>query len=82
LDSATHAEPHAAGHATPTPIASPRWAFEVLFASDLVAAQRPCRQAIALRFAMPPARPGEGKTPQERFIFIEHNDLAATGTIL
>ena len=35
LDGADDAEPHAARHATPPPIAPPRLAFERLFAFDL-----------------------------------------------
>jgi hypothetical protein len=30
----------------------------------------------------PPARPGQGKTPENRFIFIEQNDLAPACLIL
>jgi hypothetical protein len=82
LDRANHTEQHATGDATPTPLASPRLAFEVLFASDLAMAQRPCGQAIALGFAVPPACPGEGNTPEDGFIFIQQNDLAAMGLIL
>jgi hypothetical protein len=79
VDSPKHAEPHAAGHAPPTPRASPRLAFAGRCASDVVAAQRPGRQSIALSLAGPPARPGERKTPEDGGIFIEHKALAATG---
>ena len=81
LDGTNDAEPHTAGHATPTPIASPRLTFEGLFTFDLAGAQRPSRQAIPLGFAMPPARPGEGETPENGFIFIQQNDLAAPSAI-
>jgi hypothetical protein len=82
LDGTNDTEQHPTGHATPTPIADPCLAFERLFAFDLAVAQRPCRQAIPLGFAVPPARPGEGETPENGFIFIEQNDLAATSSIL
>ena len=81
LDGAQDAEQHPTGHAAPTPIAHPRLAFAGLFAFDLALAQRACRQTRALSSA-PPARPGEGKTPQDGLIFIEQNDLATTGSIL
>ena len=55
---------------------SPRLAFEGLLAFDLTLAQRAYGEAGALRFA-PPARAGKGKTPEDRFVFIEHNDLTA-----
>jgi hypothetical protein len=37
---------------------------------DLALTERPCGEASPLR-ASPPARPGEGKAPQDRFIFVE-----------
>ena len=30
----------------------------------------------------PPARAGQGKTPQDRFVFIEQNDLPAASLVL
>jgi hypothetical protein len=57
-------------------MAEPRLAFEGLFAFDLTLAQGTYREAGALGFA-PPARAGQGKAPENRFIFIEQNDLAA-----
>jgi hypothetical protein len=81
LDRADDAEQHATDRAAPTPIAHPRLAFAGLFAFDLALAQRACEQPSALGFA-PPARPREGKTPDNGFIFIEQNDLATTGPIL
>src|SRR5437667_5078132 len=77
LDSTNDAEQHPTGHAAPTPIAYPCLAFAGLFTFDLAVAQRACGQTKALGFA-PPARPGEGKTPEDGFIFIEQNDLATT----
>jgi hypothetical protein len=30
----------------------------------------------------PPARPGQGKAPEHRFVFIEHNDFATARLVL
>jgi len=81
LDGTDDAEQHAAGDAAPRAIPQPRLAFEAFFAFDLALAQGTYREASALGFA-PPACPGEGKTPHDRFIFIEQNDLAPTSPIL
>ena len=64
------AEPHAAGHPAPRALATPRWAFAGLLAFDLPLTQRARGAASALRLP-PPARAGQGKAPQERFVFIE-----------
>jgi hypothetical protein len=81
LDGTDDAEQHPAGDAAPRAILHPRLAFEAFFAFDLAGAQGTYGEASALHFA-PPACPGEGKTPHDRFIFIEQNDLAPTGPIL
>ena len=81
LDSADDAKQHPTGYAAPTPIAPPRLAFAGLFAFDLALAQRSCRQPRAPGFA-PPTRPGQGKTPEDSFIFIEQNDLTTAGPVL
>lgn len=81
LDGTNDAEQHPAGDTAPTPIASPRLAFEVLVAVDLAVAQGPWGQAKALGFAAPPARPGPGKPPEDGFICIEHNALASLGSL-
>ena len=81
LDRAHDAEPHAAGDTAPRAIASPRLAFEGLLAVDLTLAQRAEREARALGGA-PPARAEQGKAPQDRFVFIEQNDLATSRAIL
>src|SRR5262249_21329967 len=81
LDGTDDAEQHPAGEAAPRAILHPRLAFEGFFAFDLAGAQGTYGEARALHFA-PPARPGEGKTPHDRFICIEQNDLAPTGPIL
>ena len=57
------------------------WRLRTLFAFDLALAQRACGQAIALG-AAPPAQPGQGKAPQDRFVFIEQDDLASASPVL
>ena len=59
----------------------PRLAFEGLLAFDLTLAQGARGEARALGFA-PPARPGQGKAPQDRFVFIEQNDLTTARLVL
>jgi hypothetical protein len=81
LDSADDTEQHTAGDTAPGAIAHPRLAFAGLFAFDLAGAQWPGGQTRALGFA-PPARPGQGKTPEDGFIFIEQNDLTLAGPVL
>src|SRR5262249_12954029 len=71
----------AAGDATPRAIRQPRLAFEGLVAFDLTLASRAWRKARALGLA-PPARAGQRKAPQDRFVFIEHNDLATARRVL
>jgi hypothetical protein len=70
LDGADDAEQHATGDTAPRAMLQPRLAFEPFFAFDLALAQRARGEANALRF-VPPARAGQGKTPEDRFIFIE-----------
>jgi len=70
LDGANDAEQHATGDTAPGVIAFPRLAFEGFSLVDLARAQRTCSQAIALGTA-PPAVPGEGKAPEDRFVFVE-----------
>jgi len=81
LDSAEDTEQHAAGHAAPTPIAQPGLAFERLFPFDLATAQGLDGQARALGGA-PPARAGQGKTPEDRFIGIEQDEFAPARLVL
>jgi len=81
LDRANHAEQHAAGDPAPGAIASPRLAFEGLLTFDLTLAQGTEREAGTLGGA-PPARPRQGKAPQDRFIDIEQNDLAPARLVL
>jgi hypothetical protein len=81
LNSPDNAEQHAARDAPPGAILHPRLAFAAFFAFDLALAQRACGQAIPLG-AAPPAQPGQGKAPHDRFIFIEQDDLPSTGSVL
>ena len=81
LDRPKDTEQHATGHTAPRTIADPRLAFEGFVAVDLTLAQWACGEARALCFA-PPARAGQGKAPQDRFVFIEHNKLAPAGPVL
>src|SRR6266702_7579141 len=61
--------------------AHPRLPFEGLLAFDLTLAQRACQEASTLGCA-PPARTGQSKAPQDRFIFVEQNDLPLACAIL
>ena len=61
-------------------MAEPRLAFEGLLACDLTLAERACTEAGALG-GVPPARAGQGKTPEDGFVFIEQNDLAPAGLV-
>lgn len=81
LDSPNHAEQDAAGDAAPGAIQGPRLTFARLFSFDLRVAQGVGGQARALS-AAPPAQPGEGKAPQDRFIFVEQNDVTPARSIL
>jgi hypothetical protein len=81
LDRPYDAEQHAAGDPAPGALLPPRLAFEGFRAVDLTLAQRARGEASALHFA-PPARPGQGKAPEDRFIFIEQNDLPTASLVL
>jgi hypothetical protein len=81
LDRPYDTQQHPAGETAPRALADPRLAFERLCTSDLTRAQWPGGQASALGFA-PPARAGEGKTPEDGFIFIEQNDLTSASAVL
>ena len=81
LDSPKDAEQHPAGDAAPGAILHPCLAFEGFFAFDLALAERTVGRRARWACA-PPARAGEGKAPQDRFIFIEQNDLAAACLVL
>jgi hypothetical protein len=81
LDRANDTEQDTAGDTAPGAIADPRLAFKALLAFDLTLGQWPGRQAGALGFT-PPARPGQGKPPEDSFILIEPNDLTPAGPVL
>jgi hypothetical protein len=81
LDRPNDTEQYAAGDTAPGAILQPRLAFEGLLAFDLALAQWTRREARALGCA-PPARAGQGKAPQDRFILIEQNDLPAASLVL
>jgi hypothetical protein len=81
LDRPQDTEQHPAGDLAPGAIASPCLAFERFIAFDLTLAQRACGEAHALGGA-PPAGAGQGKAPEDRFVFIEQNDLAPTRLVL
>ncbi len=70
LDGPNDAEQHPTGDAAPRAILHPRLPFETFFAFDVALAQRTGGQPRALG-AAPPAQPGEGKAPQDRFIFVQ-----------
>ena len=70
LDGADEAEQHTTADAAPRAMASPRLAFEGLFTADLTLAEGTRREAIALG-AAPPTQSGQGKAPQDGFIFVK-----------
>src|SRR2546428_3553209 len=78
LDRPNDTQQHAARDPAPGAIAHPRLPFEGLLAFDLTLAQRADGEARTLGFT-PPARAGQSKAPQDRFVFIEQNDLATAG---
>ena len=70
LHSSNNTEQHAVGDTAPGAIAYPRLAFERFGLLNLTLTQGPRGEAIPLGVA-PPAPSGEGKAPQDRFIFVE-----------
>jgi len=81
LDGTDNAEQHSAGDAAPRAMLGPRLALERLFPFDLALAQRTRGQACTLGFA-PPADSRQRKTPQDRLVLIEENNLATAGPVL
>jgi hypothetical protein len=77
LHSAEDREPHTAGAAAPGAVAPPGLAFQGLLTVDVTLTQRTSREARPLRWT-PPARAGQGKTPEERFVCRAPPDLATT----
>lgn len=81
LDRPDNAEQDATGDAAPGAILRPRLALEAFFAFDVALAQGTDGQTRALG-ATPPAQPGQGKAPQDRFVFIAQNDLTPACPVL
>jgi hypothetical protein len=79
-DRADDPAPHPAGDTAPGARAEPRVAVEALVAVDLALAQGTGRQASPLGCA-PPARPGQGKTPEAGFIFLQQTALTPASPI-
>jgi hypothetical protein len=80
LDCPNDTEQHTAGDTAPGAILHPRLPFEGLRAFNLTLAQGAYGEASPPG-CTPPARTGQRKAPQDRFIFIEQNDLTPTGLI-
>jgi hypothetical protein len=81
LDGTEDTPQHAAGDPAPRAILHPGLTFETFVACDLTLAQRTGGETRPLG-AAPPAPPGEGKAPQDGFIFVKHNDLTPACPIL
>jgi len=81
LDRTDDAEQHTAGDTAPGAIPQPCLAFQTFCTFDLAWGQWAGGQARALGFA-PPAGSREGKTPQDRLVLIEENNLATAGPVL
>jgi hypothetical protein len=81
LDRPNDTEQHAAGDMTPGAIPHPRLAFEGFGAFDLTRTQGAEREASTLGFT-PPAGAGQGKAPEDGFVFIEQNDLTTARPVL
>lgn len=74
-------EQHTVGDPAPGARAAPRLAFARFVPFALPLAHRACGQPRTRR-CPPPARPGQGKAPQDGFIFIKQNDLALASLVL
>ena len=77
LDGADDTEQHAARDPAPRAVRHPRLPFATFFLFTLALGQWACGQAISWG-AAPPAQPGQGKAPHERFVFIEQDDRTST----
>ena len=75
LDCANDAEQDPAGAPAPGALRQPGWACADLRAFDVALAQRACAEAEARRVA-PPAGAGQGKAPEQRFVFRAQDALA------
>jgi hypothetical protein len=74
-------EQHPVGDTAPGARADPRLACAALGAFALTRAQGPGRQARALGGA-PPTRPGQGQTPEHRFVCLAHHARTPAGPVL
>src|SRR4029453_6996877 len=81
VDGADDAKPHTAGDATPRAGLQPRLPCATLLRCDLALAQRAGGPASP-RGAAPPAPPGPGKAPPDRFLCIEQEALPSTCSVL
>ena len=81
LDSPNDAEQHPTGDAAPRAILEPCLTFEGFVAFDLTRTQGVGGEASPLSFT-PPARAGQGKAPEYRFVFIEQHNLTPACPIL
>ena len=81
LDCSNDTQQHAARDPAPGAITHPCLPFEAFFAFDLTLAQRADGEASPLGFA-PPARAGQRKAPEDRFVCIEPNDRATPCLVL
>src|SRR5262249_57041754 len=73
-------ERHATRDAASGAVAPPRLAVQGLLPFALAGGERTRGQACAQRFA-PPACPGQGTAPQDRFVFLEQTDRATARAI-
>ena len=81
VDGTNDTKQDATGDAAPGVIWKPRLTFEGFVAFDLALTQGAGGEASTLCCA-PPARTGQGKAPQDCFIFVEQNDLPLACAIL
>jgi hypothetical protein len=81
LDGAEHRQQDARADAGPATMLLPGLPFEGLVLFDLTMAQGTCGQALAGGSA-PPAGPRQGKAPQDRFIFVEQDNLTTLSLLL
>src|SRR5262245_32048403 len=81
MDGPDDTEQHATRDAAPGALGGPRLELEAFVPFNLALKQGTGEQTRALG-ATPPAQPGQGKAPHDRFIFIEHNDLTPACAVL
>src|SRR5215467_10633421 len=81
LHCAEDREQYPTGDAAPGAVAQPGLAFQGLLTFDWTLTQRTERETRTL-CCTPPARAGQGKAPEDGFVFIEQNDLTTTRLVL